>query len=361
MTPSPRRFRSALKTLHLWLGLSLGLLLALVTLSGSVLLFEQPLFAAGHPELASRSLPDLATQGRSLQAILSSPEGKGLRGLSLPDAELPVWEAQERGGNRSYFDASTGELLLRRSKSGDGLLLLLDWHTHLLTGEVGETVLGVVACTGLFMLFSGAWLYWPGRRRALKHLKPHANPPVLRWASFHRLVGVAALPLLIVMIGTGTTMAYRGAVRSGLAAAFGEPAPAKPPRIAPTAATIDWPAVLRAAQAAAPEAQLTRLTLPSKDNGSVVLRIRRPGEWNLAGRSSLWMDPGTAAVVGGVDATKLGPGGRLADALFPIHSAAVGGMTWRVMACFTGLLPMFLLVTGFLFWRARTRRRPRLP
>jgi uncharacterized iron-regulated membrane protein len=361
MTPRSRRFRSALKTLHLWLGLSLGVVMALVTLSGSVLLFEQPLFGAGHPELVSRPLPDLATQGRSLQAILASPHGKGLRSLSLPDAELPVWEGQERGGNRSYFDAGTGELLLQRNKSGDGLLTLLDWHTHLLSGETGETVLGVVACTGLFMLFSGVWLYWPGRQRALKHLKPHANPPVLRWASIHRFVGVVALPLLIVMVGTGTTMAYRGAVRSGLASAFGEPPPARAPKIAPSHASIDWPAVLAAAQAAAPDAQITRLTLPSKDNGSLVLRIRRPGEWNLAGRSSLWMNPVTASVLGGDDATKLGPGGRLANALFPIHSAAVGGMPWRVVACTTGTLPMFLMVTGFLFWRARKRRRAPQP
>jgi uncharacterized iron-regulated membrane protein len=342
--------------LHLWLGLSLGILLALVTLAGSVLLWEQPLLRAGHPELVARPLPDLATQGRSLQLILASPEGKKARGFSVPDAELPVWGAMERGGDRSYFDADTGELLLHRSPSSDGLLTLLDWHTHLLSGPVGETVLGLVACTGLFMLFSGAWLYWPGRRRALKHLKPHANPPVLRWASLHRSVGVVALPLLIVMIGTGATMAYRGAVRSGLASAFGEPTPARPPKTAPSHAAIDWPAVLAAAQAAAPDAELTRLTLPSKDNGTLVLRIRRPGEWNVAGRSSLWMNPATATVLGGVDATKLGTGGRLANALFPIHSAAVGGMAWRVAACITGALPMFLLVTGFLFWRARQRR-----
>lgn len=357
MTRRPRRFRAWLKTLHLWLGLTLGLLLSLVTLSGSVLLFEQPLFAAGHPELATRPLPDLTTQGHALSTILGSPAGKGIRGVVLPDAGLPVWEAQERGGNRAYYDAATGDLLLKRSQAGDGLLILLDWHTHLLTGEVGETVLGVVACTGLFMLFSGVWLYWPGRQRALRHLKPHANPPVLRWASFHRAVGVIALPLLIVMIGTGTTMAYRGAVRNGLAAAFSEPARPKPPRVAPVHAPVDWAAVLVAAQAAAPDAAITRLILPSKDSGTVVARIRRPGEWNLAGRSSLWIDPATATVLGGDDATKLGPGGRLANALFPIHSAAVGGLPWRVVACITGLLPMFLLVTGFLFWRAR-RRRP---
>ena len=357
MTPRPRRFRSTLKTLHLWLGLSLGLLLALVTLSGSVLLWEQPLFAAGHPELVSRPLPELATQARSLDTVLASPQAKGLRGLSLPDAELPVWEAQARGGDRLYFDATTGELLLTRHKSGDLLLTLLDWHTHLLTGDVGETVLGVVACTGLFMLFSGVWLYWPGRQRALKHLKPHANPPVLRWASFHRAVGVLALPLLIVMIGTGTTMAYRGAVRNGLAAAFGEKAPAKPPKTAPLDGKPDWAAVLASARAAAPDAELTRVTLPGKDSGTIAMRVRRAGEWNLAGRSTLFINGHDASVIGGEDATKLGPGGRLANALFPIHSAAVGGIVWRTLACITGLLPSFLLVTGFLFWRARQRRK----
>lgn len=357
MTPRPRRFRNTLKTLHLWLGLSLGVLLALVTLSGSVLLWEQPLFAAGHPELTGRALPDLATQGRSLGTILASKEAKGLRGLSVPDAGLPVWEAQARGGDRLYFDAATGEHLLTRHKSGDGLLTLLDWHTHLLTGEVGETALGVVAITGLFMLFSGVWLYWPGRQRALRHLKPHTNPPVLRWASFHRAVGVVALPLLIVMIGTGTTMAYRGAVRQGLTAAFGEKAPAKPPKTSPLDGPVDWPAVLAAAQAAAPDAELTRIMLPGKDSGTVTLRVRHAGEWNLAGRSMVFIDGHDTKVLGGVDATKLGTGGRLADALFPIHSAAVGGIAWRIVATVTGLLPSFLLVTGFLFWRAR-RRRP---
>jgi len=356
MTARPRRLRTALKTLHLWLGLSLGVLLALVTLTGSVLLWEAPLFRAAHPELAARPLPDLSTQGRALQAILATADGGKARGFSFPDAELPVWEALQRGGDRSYFDAASGRLLLYRAKSGDILLTLLDWHTHLLSGAFGETVLGVVACAGLFMLFSGVWLYWPGRQRALRHLKPHANPPVLRWASLHRFVGVVALPLLLVTIGTGTTMAYRGAVRTGLAAAFGEPPPARPPKTAATKSPVDWPAVLVAAQAAVPDAELTRLTLPPKDNGTLVLRIRRPGEWNVAGRSSLWIDPATATVIGGDDATKLGPGGRLANALFPIHSAAVGGLTWRIVASVTGLLPGFLLVTGFFFWRARKRR-----
>ena len=163
------------------------------------------------------------------------------------------------------------------------------------------------------------------------------------------------------MIGTGTTMAYRGAVRNGLASAFSEAPPAKPPKLPPARGKVDWPAVLAAAQAAAPDAEITRLMLPQKDSGTLVPRVRRPGEWNKDGRSSLWMDPLAARVIGGDDATRLGPGLRLANALFPIHSAAVGGMLWRIVACITGMLPMFLLVTGFLFWRARKRRRTPVP
>lgn len=356
MAAHPRRLRSWLKTLHLWLGLTLGLLLALVTLSGSVLLFEQPLFAATHPALVARPLPDLATQGHALSVMLATPEARAWRGVTLPDRDLPVWQAQERTGSRAYYDAATGALVWRRPARGDLLLLLLDWHTHLLGGDVGETVLGIVACAGLFMLVSGVWLYWPGRRRALRHLRPHTQPPLLRWASFHRVVGVVGLPLLIVMIGTGTTMAYRGAVRNGLAAAFAEPARPRPPKLPPVQGAVDWAAVLSAAQAAAPDAAITRLMLPSKDNGTVVARLRRPGEWNPAGRSSLWLDPHTVTVVGGDDATTLGTGSRLANALFPIHSAAVGGLTWRIVASIGGLLPTFLLVTGVLFWRRRLKR-----
>ena len=344
--------------MHLWLGLSLGVVLALVTLTGCILSFEGPLLTAMHPELTGRTVPDKATLGHALEHILEAPEGGTLRGIALPHRELTAFEGTAKGGDRLYFDPTSGEMILHRSGRSDPLLFLLDWHTHLLSGDVGETILGIVAWTGLFMIFSGAWLYWPGRKRALSHLRPHPRPPILRWASWHRFAGIVALPLALIMIGTGTTMAYRGAVRTGLTHAFGEPAPAKPPKLQGTSdAKVDWSAVLLAAQAAAPDAALTRISLPVKKDAALVIRVRRPGDWNPAGRSMLWLDPFAARVIGGEDATRLGTGGRLANSLFPIHSAAVGGPVWHTLAVVGGLMPTFMLVTGFLFWRAR-RRRP---
>jgi uncharacterized iron-regulated membrane protein len=353
---SPRRVRGLLKTLHLWLGMSLGTLLSLVALSGAVLTFEQPLLRLAHPELTAYALPTLAAQGEALTRILQTPEGKKLRSLALPDAELPVWKGSAPGGGRVYFDPAEGRLLLHREKSSDPMLLLLDWHTHLLSGKTGETVLGIVALGGLYMILSGVYLYWPGRQRMFRHLRPHRQPATLRWASWHRMVGVIALPLLLVTIGTGTTMAYRGAVRSGLAQAFGEPAPRKPQRLESADGPVDWSKVLVAAQAAAPDGQLTRMMLPLREHMPLVMRVRRAGEWNLAGRSTLWIDAPQASVVGGEDARRLGRGGRLANALFPIHSATVGGVVWHALVVTGGLLPGFLLVTGVLFWWRRRHR-----
>lgn len=344
--------------MHLWLGLSLGVVLALVMLTGCILSFETPLLTAMHPELGGRAVPDNVGLGRSLEHILATPEGGKLRSIALPNGDLTAFEGTAKGGDRIYFDPTHGDVIAHRSARSDPLLMLLDWHTHLLSGDIGETILGVVAWTGLFMVFSGVWLYWPGRRRALAHLRPHPRPPILRWASWHRFAGVITLPLLLIMIGTGTTMAYRGAVRTGLAQAFSEAAPAKPPKLQYLPDTkVDWSAVLLAAQAAAPDAAITRISLPTKKDAALVIRVRRPGEWNLAGRSMVWLDPFAARVIGGEDATRLGTGGRLANSLFPIHSAAVGGPVWHTLAVIGGLIPSFMLVTGFLFWRAR-RRRP---
>lgn len=356
--PAKRRARHVLKTLHLWLGLSLGVLLSLVTLAGGVLLFEQPLLMSAHRELAGRALPDTAGLGHTLDRILASDDGKSLRSITLPDEALTVFEGGAKNGDRLYFDPSDGRLLLTRSAKRDLLLVLLDWHTHLLSGGTGETVLGIVAFSGLFMLCSGLWLYWPGRRRAVTHLRPHARPSILRWASWHRMMGVVAFPLLLITIGTGTAMAYRGAVRTGLTQWFREPLPAKPPRVYSSVANVSWPGVLAAAQAAAPDAVITRISLPVREGHALTIRVRRPGEWNPRGRSSLWLDPYAAKVLGGEDATRLGPGGRLANALFPVHSGAVGGGLWRAMLAIGALLPGFMLVTGLLFWRARRRRPP---
>ena len=57
------------------------------------------------------------------------------------------------------------------------------------------------------------------------------------------------------------------------------------------------------------------------------------------------------------DATAQRPGARMDEAIYPLHIGAVGGPTYRWATALGGLLPAFLLVTGFLFWRRRRGHR----
>jgi uncharacterized iron-regulated membrane protein len=350
-------WRHGLRKLHLWLGLSVGTVYALIALSGSVLALQGPLLRALHPEIPAHALPTPTQEATVLERIAREWSPQGLRSADLPDAELPVWQLYFSGGARRYLDPASGELLLTRTPDNDALLALRDWHTHLLAGHAGETWLGVLGWFSLFMLVSGVVLWWPGRGRLLAHLKPHAQPPVRRWLSWHRSFGASSLPVVLLVTLTGTLMCYHAGTRQALQGLFGDtPEPPQPATITLRQDPIDWAAVLAAARRALPSATLGRLSFPSARDGRVALRARVPGEWNPTGRSIIWIDPYDARVLGTSDATRADTGVQVNNAIYPLHAGTIGPL-WHALVIVAGLLPPFFLVTGLLFWRARTKRR----
>lgn len=356
--PIKHRLRAALKWLHLWLGLSVGLVFALVALSGTVLAFQRELLAWSQPELIERALPSPAQSEGALARIVADWQPQGMTSLDLPTAQLPVWQGYFPDGERRYFDGASGELLLIRNKHNDAVLWLRDWHTHLLAGKAGEQVLGVVGLIALLLLLSGLYLWWPRLSALAASLRWYRGPPTRRWFSWHRGVGVLWLPLTLLAVLTGVGMVYDGPTRTTLRAVFGDGADArKPPKLGAREVAIDWPALLRAADGQLPGAELRRIGLPKADSGLVTIRMRAAGEWHPVGRSAVWLDPYQGVVLGVHDATAQDTGARVSEAFYPVHGGFVGGRLWQWLVAFTGLVPGFLLVTGFLFWRRRTARR----
>lgn len=358
-TPSAWRIRPVLRWLHLWLGLSAGLVFAAVSLTGTVLAFQSELLLAAHPELERERLPPLALQGQALARIVARAEDGGIRSIDLPSPRLPAWQAFAADGERHYFDAADGELLLVRNTGNDAVLWLRDLHTHLLAGDTGEQVLGAFGIVALLLLSSGLYLWWPRLAAVAASLRWHAGPPARRWLSWHRSLGVLLLPLLLVVTFTGVAMVYSQPFRSALRWTFADGPEVVPPLpIERSTASIDWPAVLRVAADAVPHgSELRRISVPSGDNALVSIRFRAPGEWHPNGRSVVWLDPYHARAVQVHDATAQGIGARISETMYPLHGGFVGGRAWQWAIAAAGLVPAFLLSTGFLFWRARRRRR----
>lgn len=351
-----RGLKHALRRLHLWLGLSVGIAFALVALAGSVLAFEAPLLRQAYPQLDRHPLPDATRTAWVLARIERDWAGRGLRSTDLPRPRLPVWQLYFADGTRRYLDPLDGRLLLERRH--DALAWIRDLHTHLLAGRAGERLAGLLGTLALALLLIGAVLWWPRRGHLGASLRWHVHPPTRRWASWHRSLGALTLPLLLVAMLTGIGMAWHASARALLRGLFADPpAPPRPAAVAVRDVPVDWAAVLGAARHALPGAALHRIALPGPLDAAVVVRAQAPGEWHPVGRSELRIDPYTARVLTVTDATRAATGARAANGLYPLHAGAVGGWAWRLLVAFAGVLPMFFLVTGFLFWRARRRRR----
>ncbi|HEY0504703.1 MAG TPA: PepSY-associated TM helix domain-containing protein [Lysobacter sp.] len=351
-TPPKRRLRAALSWLHLWAGLTAGVVFALASLAGTVLVFHVDLLKLQHPQLAQHAP---VADGRVLARLVERWGPEGMRSLDLPREELPVWQAYFQDGHRQYFAPEDGALLLYRSQHDDVLLWLHEWHVDLLGGKTGREVWGVIGWICLAMILIGLYLWWPKRGRYLPQLKMHAGPPVRRWLTWHRSSGVILLPLLLLATVTGVGMVYSKAFQKVLVATFGGRNVKEPERPASTAA-IDWTRAIAQARAALPDARLARVSVPDPGEGAVSFRAQANGEWHPVGRSTVSLDR-DGHVLQAFDATTHRLGMRMSQAFYPLHVGAVGGPAMKWATAFIGLLPMFLLVTGFLFWRRRRGKR----
>lgn len=354
--PWRHRIRAMVSWLHLWVGLVVGVLFAVLGLSGSVLTFHSELLLKQHPQIAAQR-PVAA--GNVLARIVDTWSPQGMAGIDAPRESLPVWQGYFPDDTRRYYATDTGELLLTRTPDSDWLLWLHELHTHFLAGETGEEVVGIVGWIACFMLVSGLYLWWPRLGRWLAHLRPYANPPVRRWLTWHRSAGTITLPLLLLVTLCGVGMVYHDGARTLLVTLFGGTDPPKLPILAADAQAPDWPQLLVSAQTAMPDARLSRIAMP-RDGRVVSIRAQMPGEWHPNGRSLIFVDGANSAVLGTYDATAQRAGARATDAIYPLHIGAVGGSVYRIGVAIAGLLPSFLLVTGFLFWWRRRAARRRI-
>lgn len=339
-----------LALLHRWIGGLAGALLALLGLSGAVLVWRDALTLVPHardtlrddPGAAARVVERLATTGPPIDRITFASEDLGVHQLGYAD------------GGGAYV-SQTGEIVAR----WDGLwqrpeLWLFDLHHRLLLGDAGETVNGIAGLIGLFFVISGVILWWRTRARFRPRLWP-AKMTSGAIVHHHRDLGVLTAPLLTLSLLTGVMMVLPAVgqwVLSPLGAAPAAKVPAAPD--AGPGARPHYARLFASAQTHFPGAALRRLQWPREAGKPLVLRLRQRFEWTPNGRTFLYVDPATNAVLGMVDPASAGRHEYVREKLYPLHAAKVGGLAWKLAITASGLaLAMLGSLAVFGFWQTR--------
>jgi uncharacterized iron-regulated membrane protein len=342
--------------LHRWLGLTLGGVLLVCALTGTLLVAAAPLDRALHPELFTVPGPGtgaLAPLLQPLRAEFGAYAALRLRPPRQPGESLQVLVSGPWRGT-VYLDAATGRELGRRGRDEGFFNLLFELHSRLLLEQdTGRAVLALVALACVAMLLTGAVLWWPARWRHAWTVKTRHG---LTRALFdlHRVAGATLGLLVLVAVATGAYMAWKPL--SGWVTAWAGQEPLRPPKVVPApagAATLDLDAAVARAQTLFPGSELGFVQLPP-GLAPVRVRLRLPDDPHPNGQTSVWLHPQTGQVLAAQAWSRLDAGAKAYSFIYPLHTGELGGPATLAATTVAGLALSGYGLSGlWLWWRRR--------
>lgn len=348
---------------HMYVGLCVGLLLALMGLTGSMLVFGDELDEFLNPALLS---VEQRGERVSIEDVLKSvrqtyPSEKVAR-IRFPHDREGTYELcfeAKTDARCVYVDPYSAAVLGSRVPGHSFKGRLISLHRRLLSGAPGETIIGVAGILLLLLSLSGALLWWPGRRNL-------ARGWTIRWKNsryrvnydLHRIVGICAMLFLSFSALTGAAMVFRPSLERALNRLASVPQPKPKPTstvVEGQRASLDE--LIRNADAALSQGELTMINLPATPTAAVVVRKRVAGELHPSGRSLIYLDQYSGQVLLAENALAAPPVTRTFGNLYPLHVGRLGGTGTRLLQVLVGFVPAILFCTGLLMWRSRVRAR----
>jgi uncharacterized iron-regulated membrane protein len=168
-----RAVRYVVRQLHLWLGASVGLLLALIGLTGAALVFAEPLVKWQAPQLFHDGGPG---EWRPVSDWVASAEAKypelrpltfmyGPGTIPMPTGVPIFFTLTQKDGHKRHtlipVDPVAGKVLERVDAEDTLAGLLVIFHKELLADDIGILIVAIAGVVGLVSVASGIYLWWP--------------------------------------------------------------------------------------------------------------------------------------------------------------------------------------------------------
>ncbi len=353
--------RRTLFTVHMWVGLVLGLFLAALGLSGSVLVYDDAFanlldrppqaLTAGMPlplsmiqSIARDAADQKGLHGGQMQIILPEkplqPITVRLGGISVMGS-MPGMAAPR--GLQLFIDPVSGEVLGARKAAAPGLLIFAhQLHGNFLMGRNGRTwVVGWLGVAMCILGLSGLILWWPKKGQWKYAFKVRSTASGLRFhRELHAATGIWIFVIFLAVSFSGVVIAWpqtfgipngRGAV----------------PRVEPThSRRLGATEAVIAAQHAVPGFQPRSVTIPAAPDQPISVGYLS----HDAVAATAYVDPYRGTVLSVRD-----PSNSFMAWMRPVHQGSLGAV-WKFLVFLSGLVPTLFVVTGVVMWAKKRRR-----
>ncbi|TLM79896.1 PepSY domain-containing protein [Microbulbifer harenosus] len=361
--------------LHKYAGLTLGLLLALIGLTGSLLVFDHVL----DEQLAPHTVRfNPSNQPASYAEILSAAQA------AVPGNPAPTRLMTQRQAGSPHVvrfptpEGAPGPLEVSVSPTDAEVLAIRTWgtsdytmtwlyrlHYTLLAGKNGKIVVGFMGLLLMLFCITGAVLWWPKALRAGKDRWKRAfsisrsGNRFRFYFDIHKVIGIYFLPLLLMVSFSGVALVFPVQVEAVIGSVFKlDPLPTLPGSHADTGTPISPDQAVAIGERMFPGGTLKRIYLPRDNKDSYGLTFRAAGEaWSNYGASIVRIDQYSGEVLMSQDVTEIPLGNKILRWQFPLHNGDALGIVGRWLVLLTGLTPALLFGTGtYLWWQKRRLR-----
>ncbi|WP_397450007.1 PepSY domain-containing protein [Pseudomonas sp. NA-150] len=368
-------FKKVLFQVHWFFGISAGLVLALMGVTGAMTSFQDELLELFNPEVvrveprATGILPPIelahrleANSGKTVSMLWADTQGdRAARVLFTP-------KPGERRGELVYFDPYTAQL--QGDVSGqDFFALNLQLHRYLVMGDVGKQITSACTLILLFFCLSGLYLRWPRQAlnwRAWLTLDWAKKGRAFKW-DLHSVFGTWCLVVYLVSALTGLMWSYdwysngmtkllgdspSGELRKGPRPGAKGMAPEGPPP------TVDYGAVWDSIQrVAGPELASWNLRLPAvAGQPAMVFYLLRNAEHPRA-LNQISLDPATGKVSAQSRYADKSLGAKLLISNYALHVGSYFGIAGRLVMTSAALMMPLFFITGWLLYLDRRRKK----
>lgn len=357
-------------TMHLYLGLSLGLVFVMAGITGSLLVFYVELDEQLNPalqisaETANQPLQSYANIVHALQH--AHPQRQGAWRLEMPRHNQAMLTARYYKPTETahlHFapilvsvNPYTATVISSRFWGETVMTWLYDLHYTLLLDMTGKTIMAIIGGLLLVSLMTGLYLWWPspGKWRTALTIKRGSSPQRLVY-DLHKINGVYALGFLLLLLLTGILLElpdFFNPLISRISPLHQNPTPQSINHVGQQPINADQAVAI--AQQRYPNATLRWLETPADPQGSYRIWLYQHGEPSERfPKTIVWVDQYSGQILTTRAPINQSAGDTFITWLHPLHSGEIAGLTGRWLIFFSGWIPLILYITGFWRWQQK--------
>ena len=365
-------FKKLTGKIHLWLGLSSGLVVLILGITGCILAFELEIRSL------TESFRNVKVENR---AVLPPSELKAIaeKHLASKKALGIEYPGKDKAAVAAYYDEKeyellfmnpySGEVLKHKNMNKDFFRIVLDGHYYLwLPNDIGQPIAASATLVFLVMMISGLILWWPKNKAAKKQRF------TIKWSAgwrrknydLHNVLGFYMTWIAIFLAITGLVFGFQWFARSLYwITSGGETMVEHTHPVSDTTKTASFANMAdhlwQEHRAGLKENESIGVYFASIPTDPVEIAVNhKPGTYynsdyyhydQYTGKEL----PATGSYAGKFEDAPLAD--KIVRMNYDMHVGAILGLPGKILAFFASLIAASLPVTGFYIWLGRKKKK----